>query len=50
MFGSDWPVSTLAGEYDQVFHLLEEVLGPISGDEKAKIFGQTAAKFYNLSL
>ena len=50
MFGSDWPVSTLAGEYGQVFHLLEEVLGPISDDERAKIFGQTAAKFYNLSL
>ena len=49
MYGSDWPVCELAGTYQQVFEALNEVLGPISDHERALIFGQTAAKFYNLT-
>jgi L-fuconolactonase len=49
MFGSDWPVCELAGSYRQVYDALVEVLGPISDDERAKIFGGTAARFYGLA-
>lgn len=50
MFGSDWPVCELAGSYEQVFQALVEALGPISSDERARIFGETAKEFYRLSL
>jgi L-fuconolactonase len=50
MFGSDWPVCTLAGSYEEVYHALLESLGPISENERMKIFGGTAQQFYNLPL
>ena len=49
MFGSDWPVCRLAANYGQVHAALDEVLGPISQDERTQIFGGTAAKFYGLT-
>ncbi|NIL96067.1 MAG: amidohydrolase family protein [Planctomycetales bacterium] len=48
MFGSDWPVCELAGSYRQVIEALGEVLGGLSDSERAKIFGGTAQRFYNL--
>ena len=48
MFGSDWPVCLLAGSYRQVHEALLEALGPISDDERDKIFGETAATFYGI--
>ena len=48
MFGSDWPVSTLAGSYKQVFDALCEALGPISDSEREQIFKKTATQFYGL--
>jgi L-fuconolactonase len=50
MFGSDWPVCELAATYEQVHSALVEVLGPLSDSENARIFGETAAQFYNLQL
>jgi L-fuconolactonase len=50
MYGSDWPVSTLAGNYLRVKQALDEALGPISKDERAQIYGLTAEKFYRLKL
>lgn len=49
MYGSDWPVCTLAGSYQQVFDALVEVLGPISDDERDQIFRKTATEFYRLA-
>jgi len=51
MFGSDWPVCTLAGSYGQVVDALERGLEPLALDpaEHARIFGDTAAEFYRLS-
>jgi L-fuconolactonase len=49
MFGSDWPVSNLAGSYAEVIAALEEALGPISATEREMIFGGTAARFYGLN-
>jgi L-fuconolactonase len=48
MFGSDWPVCELAASYEQVVAALEEALGPISSDQRQRIFAGTAAEFYRL--
>ena len=50
MFGSDWPVCTLAGSYERVLDALETTLSQLSlsGDDRARIFGETAREFYRL--
>jgi L-fuconolactonase len=48
MFGSDWPVCTLAGSYSQVIMALREVLDGIESSTEAAIFGGNAAAFYRL--
>jgi L-fuconolactonase len=49
MFGSDWPVCTLAGDYGRVLQALADALGPLGSNEQEMIFGGTAARFYNLA-
>jgi len=47
MFGSDWPVCTLAASYDRVATLLYEILGSrLSGAAEANLFGRNALRFY----
>lgn len=48
LFGSDWPVCELAGDYGAVKRGLVEALGPLTPSENARIFGGTAAEFYRL--
>ena len=48
MYGSDWPVSELAGTYEEVYHSLKSFLSELSATEQAQILGGTAAKFYKL--
>ncbi len=48
MFGSDWPVCTLAGSYDQVFRAARHALGPMSDANRAAVFGGNAERFYRL--
>jgi L-fuconolactonase len=48
MFGSDWPVCTLAGTYQQVVEAIRQVLGPLREAAGRKLWGETAAKFYQL--
>ena len=48
MFGSDWPVCTLAGTYEQVFRAADHALGPISDEARAAVFGGNAERFYGL--
>jgi L-fuconolactonase len=50
MFGSDWPVCELAATYLEVFEALDRALGPLSGPERAQVFGGTAARFYGLAV
>jgi L-fuconolactonase len=50
MFGSDWPVCTLAASYEQVVNALREALGPISPETDAKIFGGNAVRTYRLPI
>ncbi len=49
MFGSDWPVSLLAGNYPEVTAVLNRYLESFSKDEKDKIMGRNATRFYKLS-
>lgn len=50
MFGTDWPVCTLAGSYEQVVGTVREILGSLSSTAKADVFGGTAARFYRLDI
>ncbi|WP_238015491.1 amidohydrolase family protein [Dactylosporangium sp. AC04546] len=45
MFGSDWPVCTLAASYGEVIDTLDGLIGP--GD-RASVFGGTATAVYGL--
>ena len=49
MFGSDWPVCRLAGEYSEVLAAAQSTLASLSADERAGIFGGNAIRFYGLS-
>lgn len=48
IFGSDWPVCTLAATYGQVIDAARAALGPISAESEARIFGQNAIRWYRL--
>jgi L-fuconolactonase len=50
LFGSDWPVCLLAGEYGAVKSALEAALPPLSAEERAKVFGGNAIRFYGLDV
>ncbi|PZE65260.1 amidohydrolase [Curtobacterium sp. MCPF17_018] len=46
LFGSDWPVSTLATTYDDVVLRTTEALGDLSPDERQAVLGGTAERTY----
>jgi L-fuconolactonase len=48
MFGSDWPVCTLAGTWKQVLAAFTQALGPQPVGVREKLLGETAAEFYGL--
>jgi L-fuconolactonase len=48
MFGSDWPVSTLAAPYGRVCALYRELTAQLSPAEQHAIFDQTARRVYRL--
>jgi len=48
VFGTDWPVCKLAGEYDAVCGLMEEYLSKLSQREQELVWGKNATQFYNL--
>ena len=48
MFGSDWPVCKIAGEYEQVLEVVERFTDRLSKTEKEAIMGNTAAEFYGI--
>ncbi|MEO6360634.1 MAG: amidohydrolase family protein [Sphingomicrobium sp.] len=47
MWGSDWPVILIAGEYDEWFRLAGELTG-FDERGRAALFGGTAARFYGI--
>jgi L-fuconolactonase len=50
MFGSDWPVCTLAGSYQQAVALLRMVTAGYSQQEQDRIWGHNAQRVYQLVL
>ncbi len=50
MFGSDWPVAILAGDYAKVWAETNKCLADLSAAERAAILGGTANAFYKLNL
>ena len=48
MFGSDWPVILVSGMYVQWKSLLEKYMENYKIEEKEKVFGKNAMRFYNL--
>jgi L-fuconolactonase len=49
MWGSDWPVLTLAGGYDDWVAVSDALLGPLSADEHAQVLHGSARRFYGLA-
>ena len=48
MFGSDWPVATLAGDYAKVWNETNKCLADLSAEERGAILGGTGGAFYQL--
>ncbi|WP_136442445.1 amidohydrolase family protein [Pacificoceanicola onchidii] len=48
MWGSDWPVLNLAGDYAAWREVSETLLGGLSAADRAAVFGETASRFYGL--
>ncbi|PKQ43849.1 amidohydrolase family protein [Confluentibacter flavum] len=48
MFGSDWPVCLVAGNYSKVKNLVTDFISKLSSSEQVQIMGINAINFYNL--
>lgn len=48
MFGSDWPVCRLAGEYQDWVNALDQLTAALSADEQRKLWRDNAVAFYRL--
>jgi L-fuconolactonase len=49
MWGSDWPVLTLAGRYADWVAVSDALLAPLSAAERAQVLHGTARRFYGLA-
>jgi L-fuconolactonase len=49
MWGSDWPVLTLAGGYDDWVTVSDALIAPLSYGERAQVLHGTAQRFYGLA-
>jgi L-fuconolactonase len=50
MLGSDWPVSTLAGDFAGVWRAQREVIGHLSSQQQDDILFRTAIRAYSLDV
>jgi L-fuconolactonase len=50
MWGSDWPVLNLNGDYRSWFRTAEALLAGLSEPERDLVFGGVARTFYRLEL
>ncbi len=48
LFGSDWPVCLLGGNYNVAVNIAKKYFSSFSKNEQHKIFGNNAIEFYNL--
>lgn len=50
MFGSDWPVCTVAGTWKEVLAAFTQAIGPQSIDTRERLLGGSAVEFYRLPI
>ena len=50
MWGSDWPVLNVAGDYVGWYKIARSLTDHLSPSDQDKIFGHTAARFYGIEL
>ena len=50
MFGSDWPVCTVAASYSRVFQSIERYIAKLPAEARDAIFGGNAKEFYKLRI
>lgn len=50
MFGSDWPVCSLAASYQEVWELVDGYAAHYSRADRGRLFGENAADFYGLDV
>jgi L-fuconolactonase len=48
MYGSDWPVCLLAGDYAAQFSVVKTYISRLTESEKRNVLGENAKRFYNL--
>ncbi len=48
MYGSDWPVCLLGGNYQSVKGIIETYIGTFTNEDQQKIMGGNAVEFYQL--
>ena len=48
MIGSDWPVCLLSGEYGETMSIVQNFLQQFSRDDREKVMGANAIRFYRL--
>jgi L-fuconolactonase len=48
MFGSDWPVCLVAANYNEVKQIITRYISSFTENEKKKIMGENARKFYKI--
>ena len=48
LFGSDWPVCLLAASYQEVYQLITDYTANFSLEQRDKLFGANAKRFYNI--
>lgn len=49
MIGSDWPVCTLAGEYEPVMRIVTDYVARLTEAEQSAILGENCARFYGIN-
>ncbi len=49
MWGSDWPVLNLAGDYDAWVAASDQLFSGLSAPDKAAVYGGTARRFYGIT-
>jgi len=50
MLGSDWPVCTVAAEYEQVMEIAADFIQQLSPDEQKDVWSQNPTRIYDISI
>jgi L-fuconolactonase len=50
MIGSDWPVCTLSGSYEETMGIVLDYVQQFSAEEQDAILGKNCARFYRILL